>query len=404
MAQTQDITVSPGDNRRRPFWKRARKDSADHVSEAKSQPLVALELSRRASFTPTTFSSLVQQGYRRNPVVYRCIRLIAEASASVPLAITGSRAQEVNQLINSGSPMQAAGSLREQLFGQLQIAGSAFVEATLVNDAPAALRSIRPDLVEVAEDRLGRMVGWRVECRPGTHRLVRMDPVTHRCTVMGLHLLDFAGSTAGHGPLEACAHAVDIHNEGARWTKALLDNSARPSGALVYKGATGGERLTDAQFERLKSELEQQHSGARSAGRPLLLEGGLDWQSMSMSPADMDFIEARREAAREIAFAFGVPPMLLGIPGDNTYSNYREANHAFWRDSILPGVARFASALQDWLRPWFGEDITIDFNATRLVALSSEREALWRRVSQADFLSNDEKRAVLGLAPSGGET
>ena len=57
------------------------------------------------------------------------------------------------------------------------------------------------------------------------------------------------------------------------------------------------------------------------AGRPLLLEGGLDWKPLSLTPKDMDFIEAKNVAAREIALAIGVPPMLLGIPGDNTYSN-----------------------------------------------------------------------------------
>ena len=79
--------------------------------------------------------------------------------------------------------------------------------------------------------------------------------------------------------------------------------------------------MTDDQFSRLKSELETSFQGARQAGRPLLLEGGLDWKPLSLTPKDMDFIEAKNVAAREIALAIGVPPMLLGIPGDNTYSN-----------------------------------------------------------------------------------
>ena len=94
----------------------------------------------------------------------------------------------------------------------------------------------------------------------------------------------------------------------------------------------------------MKAELEASFQGARTllarlrhdAGRPLLLEGGLDWKSMSMSPRDMDFLEAKHTAAREIALAIGVPPMLLGIPGDNTYSNMAEANRAFWRGLISP--------------------------------------------------------------------
>ena len=109
--------------------------------------------------------------------------------------------------------------------------------------------------------------------------------------------------------------ALDLHNSAMSWNKALLDNSARPSGALVYQPKDGGN-LTPEQYQRLKAELEDGYQGARRAGRPMLLEGGLDWKAMGLTPRDMDFIEARNGAARDIALALGVPPMLLGIPGD----------------------------------------------------------------------------------------
>ena len=144
----------------------------------------------------------------------------------------------------------------------------------------------------------------------------------------------------------------------ARWNKALLDNSARPSGALVYAPKEGGN-LTDEQFERLKAELEDGYSGAARAGRPLLLEGGLDWKAMGLTPKDMDFIEAKNAASRDIALAFGVPPMLLGIPGDNTYANYQEANRAFYRMTVLPLVARTAQELSAWLAPAFGDGLRL---------------------------------------------
>jgi phage portal protein BeeE len=63
----------------------------------------------------------------------------------------------------------------------------------------------------------------------------------------------------------------------------------------------------------------------------MLLEGGLDWKPLSLSPKDMDFIAAKHAAARDIALALGVPPMLLGIPGDNTFANYSEAQRVFWK-------------------------------------------------------------------------
>ena len=160
----------------------------------------------------------------------------------------------------------------------------------------------------------------------------------------------------GFPPLEAALMALDTHNSAGRWNKALLDNSARPSGALVYAPKDGGN-LTDEQFDRLKAELEDGYSGATRAGRPLLLEGGLDWKAMGLTPKDMDFIEAKHSASRDIALAFGVPPMLLGIPGDNTYANYQEANRAFYRMTVLPLVARTAKELSAWLTPVFGDGL-----------------------------------------------
>ncbi len=191
----------------------------------------------------------------------------------------------------------------------------------------------------------------------------------------------------GFPPIEAAAVAVDLHNAAGTWNKALLDNSARPSGALVYQAKEGGN-LTTEQYERLKQELEQGFTGATRAGRPLLLEGGLDWKAMALTPKDMDFIEAKNGAAREIALAFGVPPMLLGIPGDNTYSNYQEANRAFWRVTVLPLLGRIADALGNWLGPAFtdgglrsgGSTLRLWFDADQVDALSADRAALWGRV------------------------
>jgi len=135
-----------------------------------------------------------------------------------------------------------------------------------------------------------------------------------------------------------------------------------------------------------------------------VLEGGLDWKPMSLSPRDMDFLEAKHAAAREIALAFGVPPMLLAIPGDNTYANYQEANRVFWRQSVLPLAARIACALTSWLAPAFGGGLVLSADTDRVEALSSDRAALWDRVGNATFLTVNEKRLATGYgAVDGGD-
>jgi HK97 family phage portal protein len=157
--------------------------------------------------------------------------------------------------------------------------------------------------------------------------------------------------------------------------------------------------LNDAQWERLKRELEGTYQGSANAGRPLVLEGGLDWKAMSLSPKDMDFLEAKHTAAREIALAFGVPPMLLGIPGDNTFANFQEANRVFFRQTVLPLASRVGASIAQWLAPQFGDGIRVMIDTDRIDALSADRAALWDRVSNAAFLTLNEKRDAVGYGP-----
>lgn len=366
---------------RLPFTGRAPAPTDLPASETKSAPLVALELSRRARFTSTDYTSLCREGYGTNPVVYRCVRLIAEAAASVPMI---------------GAPdVLLSDDTMEQFFGYLQLAGRAYLLASVLDGDIVAIRALRPDSVRPLTDRAGRPAGFEIRTASGKSVHPR-DPLTGRCDVFGIELFD-PMNTGGQSPLRAAATSVDLHNQGTRWAKSLLDNSARPSGALVYNGGPG-DRLTADQVSRLKTELESGFTGPDRAGRPMVLEGGLDWKSMGMSPADMDFTQGRREAARDISLAFGVPPMLLGIPGDNTYANYQEANRAFWRQTILPLIRRSARGLSRWLSA-FGEEVALRADLDAVPALASERAALWARLQQASFLTDVERRALAGLEP-----
>ena len=368
-----------------------------------ARPLLATHLPRAASSHSPDYASLCRDGFARNPIAHRCVRLIAESAASVPLR---SYDAQVSNLLNRGLPGRSAVETLESFYGYLQLGGNAFFETVLSGDEPIALIAHRPDTMKMGIDVKGQATGWTQDVGGRTRRFPR-DTATGRCALFHMRLFNPADDCHGLSPLSAAAQAVALHNRGGAWAKALLENSARPSGALVHDPASG-ERLTDDQFERLKSELESNFTGPNAAGRPLVLEGGLDWKSISMSPTDMDFIQLRREAAREIALAFGVPPMLLGLPGDNTYANYREANQAFWRQTIIPLVTKTASGLQGWLSAFFGEgaqgDIKITPDLDAVPALAEERAVLWKRLSDARFITEDEARVLAGLTSSSDKT
>jgi HK97 family phage portal protein len=363
--------------------------------------LIALTAQGRPVWTPRDYAALAKEGFARNAVVYRAVRMIAEAAGSLSwLAYEGDReldAHPLLALVERPNARQTGADLMESLYGHLLIAGNAYVEQVPVEGAPRELHVLRPDRMKVVPGADGWPEAYEYSAGGETLRFEvgrdRVRPILH------LSLFHPTDDHYGMSPLEAAAVSVDIHNSAGGWNKSLLDNSARPSGALVYTPSEPGVALAQDQYERLKAELEASFQGAGNAGRPLLLEGGLDWKAIGLSPKDMDFIEAKNGAARDIALAFGVPPMLLGIPGDNTYANYREANRAFWRQTVLPLAAKAGKALSAWLAPAFGADVRLCVDLDRVEALGEEREALWTRLRAADFLTVNEKRQAVGYGP-----
>ena len=359
-------------------------------------------LSGRPVWTPRDGVALACEGFQRNAVVHRAVHLVMDAAASLPLTLTqGGRALRAHPLLDllaAPNPRDTATRLLEDIYGHLLVSGNAYLEALLVGDAPRELYGLRPDRMQVVPGPDGWPAAYAYTVGGRTLRFDQsrdgVKPILHLTL---FHPLD---DYYGLAPMEAAAVALDIHNAAGAWNKALLDNAARPSGALVFEGPPGTS-LSDSQFQRLKGELEASYQGAANAGRPLLLDGGLDWKSLSLTPKDMDFVEAKNGAAREIALAFGVPPLLLGLNGDNTHANYAEANRAFYRQTVIPLVRRTAEALVGWLAPAFGPGLRLEPDLDAIEALAAERESLWRRVGAATFLTEDEKREAVGYGRLG---
>ena len=365
-------------------------------------PLIALHHTGQPVWSPRDYAAFAREGYARNPIVYRAVRMIAEAAASVPLRLfEGASEIAEHPLLDLLAQPNAAAcgpDMLEDWYGYLLIAGNAYMEAVSVGGAPRELHVLRPDRMKIVPGTDGWPEAYEYTAN-GLAVRFRQSPEEGVRPILHMALFNPSNDYYGMSPIEAASSAIDLHNAASSWNKALLDNAARPSGALVYTAAEG--HLTEEQFARLKAELETNYQGAMNAGRPLLLEGGLDWRAMSLTPQEMDFIEAKHVAAREIALALGLPPMLLGIPGDNTYSNYAEASRVFWRQTVLPLVARTLKALTVWLSPSFGEGLELRPALDRVEALANERAALWDRVQHADFLTVDEKRAAVGYGPLG---
>lgn len=351
--------------------------------------------------TPRRYDRLADEGYRQNVVAYRAVNLVAKAVASIPFRLK--RGDETISehpllaLLARPNPRLKGENFLYNFTGYYLIAGNAYA-LKVGPDAggPKELWLMRPDTMQVLEGKDGLPAGYEQQV---AGKKQRFDAASV------LHLKSFNPLSDWYGlaPLEAAALAVDAHNDGSRWNLALIQNGGTPSGVLYQEDADAP--LTDVQFDKLKEQIETQYTGALNAGRPLLLEGGLKWQDMGMSPKDMDWASAKNMTAREIATAFGVPAQMMGVPDAQTYANYAEARQSLWEDTVIPLARDIAQELTNWLVPDFEsgagraiEPLRLSLDLDDVPALARKRAERFDRISGASFLNDDEKRAALGFA------
>ncbi len=377
-----------------------RSTKAEELPEVKASatgPVIAYHSSGRVAWSPRDTVSLTKTGFLGNPVAFRSVKLIAEAAAALPLVVQDAeRRYETHPIVSllaRPNGAQGKAELLEALYAQLLLSGNGYVEA-VGEGMPLELHVLRSDRMSVVPGADGWPIAYEYAVGGRKHRFAVTQNSSPICHIKSFHPQD---DHYGLAPMQAAAMALDVHNAASRWSKALLDNAARPSGAIVYKGSDGQGHLAPDQYDRLVAEMESHHQGARNAGRPMLLEGGLDWKPMGFSPSDMEFQKTKEAAAREIALAYGVPPMLLGIQGDATYANYQEANRAFYRLTVLPLATRVTAGLASWIAGFTGETVDVRPDLDQVPALAAERDAQWQRIAGAEFLTDAEKRSLLGL-------
>lgn len=339
-------------------------------------------------WTPRDYASFAKECYTQNVVGYQAINKISEAVSSVSWELHTPRGELITEsplldLINNPNPNQSGVQFLTEYVGYLMISGNSYVERVSVGAEPKELYNLRPDRMTVKMDASGAVQQY---CYKVNQRTTLFEPEEIR----HLKLFNPVHDVYGLSPVEASAYGVDQHNEAMKWVQSLLQNSARPSGAL-----STDTDLSDENYNRLKTQLEDQYQGSGNAGRPMIFENGLTWQSMGLSPSDVGIIDTKNSAARDICLAFGVPPQLLGIPGDNTYSNYAEARLAFWEDTVLPLLGMIAA---DWTA-WLGGGLEFKPNLDEIPAIVDKRETLWQMVEATQSLTVNEKREAMGFEP-----
>ncbi|NSX83873.1 phage portal protein [Wolbachia endosymbiont of Atemnus politus] len=378
---------------------------------SKTHKYSALQLIMEPSWSERNYVNFAEEGYVKNVIAFRAINMIANAASSVPFILYRLTNQGKSQLkvhpllklLYSPSPITSKSEFIEGIVTHRLISGNAYVlmiEPKNNRKPPTELYLLRPDRVEIVPGRNNVPYIYRYTVNNNSYDF-RVNKLTGRSAVLHLKTFNPLSDWYGLSPIEAAAYSIDQHNQAGAWNQTMLQNGARPSGAIVVKSAKDGSggNLGQEQYQRLKEQINDHYSGSVNAGRPILLEGGLEWKEMSLSPRDMDFIESKHSSARDIALAFGVPPQLLGIPGDNTYSNLVEARLSLWEQTVLPTLENIVCHLNSWLTPKFGEDLCLSYDKDAIEILMEKRQKLWKYVENASFMTLNEKREAFGLPP-----
>lgn len=344
------------------------------------------------------------EAYRKNVIVFRCVNIIAQSASHVPWIVTKKyknsfavvQDHPVYKLLKRPNPEKPGADFFCEIIAAKLLYGNAYIlivsNETCYSKELYLLPSSSVDIVLNKNN----PVAYKYRSTSG-EKVYPIDPITRMSKILQIKSYNPNNSHYGLSHLESAKQQINLHTQATNWNYSLLKNGARPTGALILKDSNG--YFTEDQFDRLKQQLQENFTGSENSGKPLLLEGCLDWQEMSINPKDMDFIESKNSAAREIALAFGVPPQLLGINGDNTYSNMQEARLALWEETLIPLLDKLADALSNWLSYWYEEDISIDFDRDSISALTEKRENLWSKIAGASFMTINEKRSIVGLLP-----
>ena len=351
------------------------------------------------TWTGTDFHALAKEGYSQNVYVFACVHQIAMACAGIPWTVyQRDRNGEIIEVVDSPlvrilrrpNPALSWSKFMDMVVSFFMLSGNSYIEAVGPDTGgPRELYVLHSSRVKVVPGDSQHLVGRYEYDINGRKLSLPAESILHLKTFHPLN--DWYGLS----PLSVAAKSVDQNNEGRKWNVALLQNSGRPPGALRTDA-----NLTDTQFEDLERMLNDRYMGTTNAGRPLILEGGLAWDDIGMSPADMHWLEGAKLSAREIAIAFGVPPELIGDTSNKTYSNYKEARQAFYMETVLPLMDVIKGELNTWLVPKFGDSsIYVDYNKDEIEALQEERGMVWSRAVEgvkSGILTANEARALLG--------
>ena len=379
--------------------------------QRKEAPIVYYNSLGYDSAPKISYEDLATDGYSENAIVYRCVNEIANNASRVKINLFRGD-QEVDNhplldLLYKPSPTMSQVEWFQSVYSYLLISGNNYMLSVGGdNTPPTELYNLRPDRIKIRTGTRAMPVAYDYMLKGQVVESYDVDQATGGSKVKHIKLFNPLDDYYGMSPIQASSVDIDQHNLANKHNVNLLQNGARPSGAVIFnpKDETGGHvQLSDVQRNQLMNDVNQRFSGTGNAGKPMLLEGDFDWKEMGLSPKDMDFIQLKNMSAKDIALVYGVPSQLIGIPDSQTYSNFAEAKLALYNETIIPLLDRIQGDMNEWLVPMFNEQgLELRYDIDSIPAMAEQRKRVFESVTAGvrdGILTRNEAREQLGYEP-----
>ena len=386
----------------------AEKKSYRHISE-----LLSLDCNYSFSSDPAKFIDY----YVKACPVFTATKRIADAVAPIPIVIKDKRKNEfvydhpALKLLKNPNPFKSGNLLMKEMVGFYILTGNSYLNVIGKFD-PVELDTINPKLINIQANNNDGYPEYYGASNTSGEIVYRRDEKKKFKSRDGnqlIHLRDFnpqaeSDNLVGASTFLGCQLEISQYILASIHNNALLENQARPSGLLTYKGK---DALSDTQVDGVKSILKGELAGAANAGSTTFLNGEFDWVQLSQSVKDMDFPTLKKKTEESVYNAAKIPLPLVSAD-TMTLANMEAATYTFYDVAVLPVLDQILSFLtQNILSRFKGsENLEFAYDDSAIEALANRKVDEALKSAQTGVLTTDEIRSIMGkeALKTGGDT
>ncbi|MGJ8680508.1 phage portal protein [Paraglaciecola sp.] len=349
------------------------------------------DTSSGVSITPANALQLIS--------VYQCVRVLAESVGMLPLSMMKEEGAIKEKAIDHNlhklftlapNDYMTAQEWKELVIAHLCLRGNHYSFINRTRKGVSELLPLAPDSVTPKLND-SYQVEYKVKFKNGTVKTLDKSQVFH------VKLFSIDGVN-GLSPISQARHSLGLAKAAETHGASVFKNGAKPAGGYKTPG-----NLSDEQYNTLKTRMED-HQGSGNEFKPFILEGGLDWVQVSITPEDAQLLDTRKFQRSEIAGLFRVPPHKIGDLEKATFSNIEHQGLEFVTDSLMPYLTRIENRIRtslltgdDW-KTYFAK-----FNVNALLRGDMKARAeFYTKLEQAGALSPNEIRAKEDMNPREG--